>query len=137
MEWTQIDPVPYSQSVVSLEGLPDIRERSAARIRNDKTFQAIYDRAKSIKEQRDDSEQLLNLEAYQAENKEWKKASDEYEKFFESEVVPNVNNLDVDLPQFAKDESKKARNDEWIKGVKKDVYLKETLNILHDLIVME
>ncbi|MEZ4935387.1 MAG: carboxy terminal-processing peptidase [Saprospiraceae bacterium] len=137
MEWTQIDPVPFSQNVVSLNGLPDIRERSAARVRNDETFQAIYSRAKSIKEQRDDSEQTLNLEAYQAENKEWKEASDEYEKHFEAEVVPNVSNLDVDLPEFAADESKKARNDEWIKGVKKDVYLKETLNIIHDLIVIK
>ena len=134
MEWTQIPPVDYSQNVTSLVGLPDIRERSAARVRNDKTFQAIYDRANNIKEQRDDSEHVLNLEAYQAEDEAWEKASDDYQKLFKAEVVPNVRNLTVDLPAFEADESKKARNDEWIKGVKKDVYLKETLNIMSDLI---
>lgn len=134
MEWTQIDPVEYSQNVTSLEGLADIRERSATRVRNDELFQAIYDRAKAIKEQRDDSDQLLNLQAYQAEDEAWEKESDKYKDLFEDEVVPNVRNLKVDMPQFDADESKKARNDEWVKGVKKDHYLKETLNIMHDMI---
>ena len=137
MEWTQIDPVDYSQNVVNLTGLPGIRERSAARVRNDKAFQAIYDRAKAIKEQRDDSQHELNLEAYITENEKWEQTSDEYEKLFEAEVVPNVHNLEVDLPEFKADESAKARNEDWIKGVKKDVYLKETLNILHDMIVIK
>ena len=137
MEWTQIDPVEYSQNVYGLYALPQIREQSATRVRNDKTFQAIYDRAKSIKEQRDDSQHALNLESYQAENEAWKETSDMYEKFFEAEVVPKVTNLEVDTPEFKADESAKARNDEWIKGVKKDVYLKETLNIMHDMIVIK
>ena len=137
MEWTQIDPVDYSQNVYGLYALPQIRENSAMRIRNDKVFQAIYDRAKSIKEQRDDSEHALNLQSYQTKNEEWKKTSDEYEKLFEAEVVPKVNNLEVDLPEFKADESAQARNEEWIKGVKKDVYLKETLNIMHDMIVIK
>ena len=137
MEWTQIDPVDYGQNVYGLYALPQIRERSATRVRQDETFQAIYNRAKSIKEQRDDSQHELNLEAYQAENEAWEQASDEYEKLFEAEVVPHVSNLEVDLPALTKDESKKARNDEWVKGVKKDVYLKETLNIMHDMIVIK
>ena len=137
MEWTQIDPVDYSQNVYGLYALPQIRENSAMRIRNDKVFQAIYDRAKSIKEQRDDSEHALNLQSYQTKNEEWKKTSDEYEKLFEAEVVPKVNNLEVALPEFKADESAQARNEEWIKGVKKDVYLKETLNIMHDMIVIK
>lgn len=136
MEWTQIAPVKYSQNVFSLNGLPEIREKSAARVRNDKVFQAIYDRAKAIREQRDNTRHLLNLEAYRAEDEAWEAASDEYQALFDQEVLPNVHNLPEDLPQFDEDESKKARNEEWIKGVKKDVYLKETLHIMHDLISM-
>ena len=32
------------------------------------------------------------------------------------------------------DESKVARNDEWLKNIKKDVYLEETLSIMRDMI---
>ncbi len=137
LQWTQIAPVEYSQDVYSLNGLPQIRERSAARVRNNDVFKGVYDRAKKIKEQRDDSKHLLNLEAYQAQDKAWKNESEMYEKLFGEEVVSNVQNLEIDLPAFAADESKKARNDEWIKGVKKDVYLKETLNIIHDMLVIK
>ena len=35
------------------------------------------------------------------------------------------------------DESYKARNDEFIKDLKKDIYLEETMYILRDMINME
>lgn len=137
MQWTQIEPVEYSQNVYSLNSLPQIRERSASRVRNDDVFKAVYNRAKLVKEQRDNSNHLLNLEAYQAEDKAWKAQAEEFEKLFKSEVVSNVSNLEIDVPEIEGDEGKKARNEEWIKGVKKDVYLKETLNIMHDMLVVK
>lgn len=137
MNWTHIPPVEYGQHVYSLASLPKIREASAARVRNDEVFKAVYERAKKIKEQRDDSNHVLNLETYMAEDEAWKKYSDEYEELFKKEVVPNVRNMEVDLPAFEKDESKKARNEEWVKNVKKDIYLHETLNVMHDMLTYD
>ena len=137
MQWTQIEPVEYGQRVYSLAGLPKIRERSAARIRSSEVFQQVYEHARKVKQQRDDTNHRLNLAAYQAENEAWEAETEAYEKLFEAEVVTGVSNLPVDVADIEADESKKARNDEWISDVKKDVYLQETLNIMRDMIVMK
>jgi carboxyl-terminal processing protease len=137
MQWTQIDPVPYGQKVYSLHNLPKIREKSAYRIKTDPVLQKVNERAERIKQQRDDTEQTLNLESYLAEDKMFEAEDDAYEKLFEAEVITKLDNLPADIAGIEADESKKARNDEWVKGVKKDVYLKETLNIMHDMITLK
>ncbi len=72
-----------------------------------------------------------------AENKKLDEEDSSYDKLFEKEVLTSIQNLPVDMSSINADESKKARNDEWLKGVKKDVYLLETLNIMHDLLVIK
>ena len=61
--------------------------------------------------------------------------SKEYKDLLDKEVLTNIRNLNVDVVDMASaDESKVARNDEWLKNIKKDVYLEETLNIMKDMI---
>lgn len=136
MEWTQIDPVPFSQKVYSLSGLKKIKELANVRIKNNEVFQVIDQRARRIKELRDDTEHTLNLEEYLAKNKKLDEEDDSYNKLFEREVLTSIANLPVDMASINADESKKARNDEWLKSVKKDVYLLETLNIMHDMMTI-
>jgi carboxyl-terminal processing protease len=137
MEWTQIDPVPFDQKVYSLATLPQIKELANSRIKSNEVFQKIDQRARRVKELRDDTEHTLNLEAYLAENKKLDEEDSAYDKLFDKEVLTSIQNLPVDMSSINADESKKARNDEWLKGVKKDVYLLETLNIMHDLLMIK
>lgn len=137
MEWTQIDAVPYKQNVYSLANLPKIKEKAAYRIKTNEVFQKIDARAKQLKAQRDETAHSLSLEAYQAQSKKWDEEDEAFDALFEKEVVTNVQNLPTDLSAFTKDESSKARNDEWLKSVKKDVYLLETLNIMHDMLTVK
>lgn len=137
MEWSQIDPVSYSQNVYSLSNLMKIKEMSLVRTRSNPIFQQINNRAKLVKEKRDNSSQPLNISVFKAENTHWDAEDKEYNKLFENEVIAGVQNLSADLPAFTADESKKARNEEWIKDVKKDIYLLETLNIMHDMLVLK
>ena len=48
-----------------------------------------------------------------------------------------IKNLTADLPKIEMDESNKARNDEFIKELKKDIYLEETMYIIRDMINLE
>lgn len=137
MEWTQIDPVPFGQKVYSLAALPEIKEKADARIKSNDVFQKIDQRAKRLKELRDDSQHTLNLDEYLAENKKLDEEDSGYDKLFEADVVTNIQNLTVDLDGMKGDESKVARNDEWLKSVKKDAYLLETLNIMHDMLTIK
>lgn len=137
MQWTQIEPVRHSQHTYSLHHLNKVREKSAYRIQNNEVFRKIDERAKEIKAQRDNSVQSLKLADYRAQDKEWEAKDEAYDKLFEAEVVAGIENLPADIPGIEADESKKARNDEWVKSLKKDVYLLETLNIMHDMIALQ
>jgi hypothetical protein len=48
-----------------------------------------------------------------------------------------VKNLPQDLAGIEADESKKARNEDWFKEMKKDFYLTETMNVMKDMITGE
>ena len=48
-----------------------------------------------------------------------------------------IDNLRADLAKINIDESSQARNDEFIKGLKKDIYLEEALFIMRDMINLE
>ena len=134
MAWTQIDPVPYTQQVYKLNKLNKIKELSLKRVNGNDVFQKANARAQLIKKQQDETLVSLNIEAHRKKMAQWKAEEDEFEKLFEPEVLNNVQNLSVDMAGIEADESKKARNDEWLKEIKKDLYLLETLNIMHDMI---
>ena len=134
MEWTEIAPVEHTQNVLQVDNIQVLREKSAYRIKNNAVFNDIEDNAKWMKEQRDDSSVPLNLTTYQSEEKLKQAELDAFEKLFEAQVVFGVENLEVDLPGMEGNESKQARNEEWIKNVKKDLHLQETLNIMQDMI---
>lgn len=137
MDWSRIDPVPYGQKAYSLHNLPIITQRANERIRNSDIFQKIEARAKTIKEQRDNSDHSMNMKTFRAERDKLEAQDKEYNKLFEAEVLTNVNNLPADLAGIQADEGKKARNDEWMKSVRKDVYLVEALNIMHDMLTLQ
>ncbi|MEM1217257.1 MAG: carboxy terminal-processing peptidase [Bacteroidota bacterium] len=134
MNWTQIAPVPHEQNVRTVNKIDVLKEKSAYRIQNSDVLQKIDQNAKQLHEQREDTDYPLSLEAFQLEQDELSARADAFEKLFENDVNYGVSNLPVDEEGINNNESKKARNDEWIDDIKKDVHLKEVLNIMHDMI---
>ena len=134
MEWTEIKPAEYGQHVYQAKAKAKLAEHSAKRVENSEVFQRILENAEKLKQRRDNSEYSLQLDTYRAEQAALEAEYDEYEKLFDREVVFGVANLPVDLPGLEGDEGRKARNDDWVGNVKKDVYIQETLNVMHDLL---
>ena len=138
MEWTEISSVDYGQNVVQLNHIDDVKSKSNARVEANPHFKLVLENAKRLKDNRETKVIPLNKKSYfnmMAERrKEAKKFDDLYDKDVEGLMV---RNLEVDLPYIKGDESRVARNEDWIKGVKKDFYLEETLAILRDMILME
>lgn len=137
MEWTEIPSVPYQQRVFELGKLKEIKSRSNARVEKSEVFSQVYRIARRFEQQRDQTAFPLQLEAYRNLMKEREKASEEFDALFEKQVNNGVANLAVDLPGMEGDESKKNRNEDFISSVSKDVYIRETLFILHDLIALK
>lgn len=134
MEWTEIPAVKYEQKVVKLNKLDKIKAKSEERVSNSAVFQKILNNAERLKSQREETSYPLNLTAYQKFEETQETEAAKFKDMFKDVVNRGVKNLEVDVPSIHADESKLARNEDWIKSVSKDVYIKETLNIMHDML---
>ncbi len=136
MAWSQITPVKYAQSVVDLKKLPKIAENSNKRVQNNETFKLIAENAHRIKEQRNKTEYTLNLQAYRELEAKQKQIGKKFEAAFKPIEGFMADNITEDLNALTatKDSSKIIRNTEWLKDVKKDIHLYETLMIMKDFI---
>ena len=137
MEWSEIDPVDFKQSAFVVENRDQIISNSEARIAENEAFQKILDNAKRLKEQREETEYTLDLEAYSDYEEDLEEESKAYSKLFTKKVNTGIINTSVDQKDQADAELTKARTEDWFESVAKDIYLNETLNIIHDLIVQE
>lgn len=138
LPWTEIDAVPVEQNVYRVSRImPTLKAKSEARLKTNETFAKIDQNAQRLKTQRDDTDYPLSLADYDAEVEKLEETSKAFEGMFDDEVNTYAQNLAADLPAFEADESKAARNEDFIKGIKKDVYLEEVLNIMADMIDAE
>ncbi len=135
MEWTEIAPVTYEQNVYHINNMDLLKTNSGKRVAANPQFDLIEENAERIKKERDMSEYPLDVTAFTS-MMELREAELEKYKDLMSDSLEHlkINNLDVDLEYIAEDESRVARNDDWIKGLHKDIYIEETLYILRDMI---
>jgi carboxyl-terminal processing protease len=136
MEWTEIAPVEYEQDIVKLNNLQILRERSESRIKASPQFSKVIANALRIKEVRDQSVVPLQLDKYRAEDIAREEESNEFKKAFGKIEELHIENLAVDLPVIQVDSSRIGRNQAWIEGMQKDIYLEETLHIMKDLMAI-
>ena len=134
MAWTEIDPVDYEQSAFVINNRDEIIRNSNSRISENEAFQKIMENARRLKDQRDETEYTLNLEDYGEYELNLEKESEAFNKLFKKEVNKGISNPSPDAAAIKLDETKQARNEDWIKSVSKDIYLNETINVIHDLI---
>ena len=134
MAWTEIPSVKFSQDVYNIGNMNALIAKSNRRVETNEIFQKIEKKAVRLKKQRDRSEFPMELRSFRAWDDELEKESKMYKDLFTSIDELSAVNLPVDVEAYTSAESKKARNDDWLKNIKKDVYLFETLNIMHDML---
>lgn len=134
LEWTEIASVDHKQGVYKVKNLSQLKAKSAQRVKENSTFQEILKNAQRLKDQRDNSVYTLHLDKYKAQQDQLEKQIDDYKKLFETDVVFGVENLPSEVNYIMSEEGRKARNEDWIKGVRQDVQLQETLQIMHDML---
>lgn len=134
MEWTKIDPVSYDQDAYIVSNRDALRTKSNARVQADGDFQMIVENAKRLKEIRDYSNFPLDQSGFESLMEAREMEAEKYEKIMDLSIDGfDVENLKVDLEKIALDEATMEKNQDWIDGVKKDIYLKEVLHILNDM----
>lgn len=134
LAWTEIEPVAFDQDVYEIPQPEILAQRSAERLENSAIFNSILKNAKKLEEQREDSEYSLNLEEYRAYRQKQEEENEAFNDLFDDEVIPAVQNPQADMEKVNSNEEEKARNKEFKEEVAKDIYIKETIHILEDMI---
>ena len=136
MEWTEISPVEYSQDIVKLNVLKDLKRKSENRVRTSPQFEKVIANALRIKETRDETIIPLQLDEYRALDRSREEESIAFKKAFGPIEKLKPQNLAMDLPVIESDSSRLGRNQAWMESLVKDIYLEETLHIMKDLMAV-
>ena len=138
MKWTEIDPVEYSQDVALLDHIDEVAATSKKRVDKNDKFTKVLANAERIKKYRDNSTYSLNIDQFIKEMDQREEDSEQYKDLYDTDIASlKISNLEVDMDNINFDESKQARNKDWLDGMKKDFYLEEALSIMKDMIRLE
>ncbi len=133
MEWNEVAAANY-QKTNSIKDMAALRNKSEARVKRDATFTLLEENAKRLKKQKEDTKYPIGMKEYRDFVAKKKDENKKYEDMFKPIDDISSINLNVDVEAIKADSSHIGRNDDFIKGTKKDVQLYETMNIMHDLI---
>ncbi len=136
MAWSEIEPAKYGQNVYKIDNLDELKARSASRVADSPTFGRIQENAERVKRQRDRDTYPLALTDFEELQRANRTEAEMYDDLFDDVVNPGVLNLEVDLEPILEDESKVARNDDFKQSVGKDVYIREAVQIVEDMVAL-
>jgi len=134
MKQTKIETVAHNQNVFQVKNKAALRTASEGRVANNEIFQKIQENAKRLKKQRESTSYPLNIDNFRKKKEADKTEAAKYKDLMTPIEGLTVSNLAVDLTLINADSSKIGRNDAFIKGLQKDVYIEETLHIMQDLV---
>lgn len=135
LEWSEIKPVDYEQDVYTVPEVSTLAKKSQLRMGQDDDFKQVLDNAQRLKDNRDQSKYPLDFMAYSEFIDNRDDEADKFDGLFERTVdALKMHNLAVDTSYISSDESRTARNEDWLENVSKDFYLEETMYILGDMV---
>lgn len=140
LNWTEIAPVSYSQNAYKIKNLEEIKRRSKARIDQDPGFQKVLSQAKYIEAERKNSAVMLNIDQFRKDEAAEEKMAGDFRNAFKEVINKGVRNITVDeqkMKASPDNEKALARNKDFMEGVSKDIYIRETLRIMHDMIAQK
>jgi len=133
MAWDKINPAPYQvwEKPVDLDYL---KKRSQERIKNNEAFQLIDKGALRLKKQQDQTEYSLNLQEFRELQKLRKQESEASGKYQDKVSEQPALMLKADRVSFGTDSIKIKKQEDWLKSLRKDVYLQEGVAVIKDML---
>ncbi len=135
LPWDMVKKADYSNWKYSLN-LDPIKNASMARINSSPSFTQIKKSAEWLAKQ-NDKVYNLQLNKYQAEQKQIKDAVKQLETASKIQNALNVEALQEDLKKYSYDTGKSERFNLWLKNLKTDIYLNEAVNVVNDMIIQD
>lgn len=134
VDWTEIPSVEFEQDIYQIVNKESIVKMSQDRISKNENFKLILENAERLKRNQDQSVYPLEYESFSTLKDERDAEAKRYEGIYDKDLESlAARNLEADMAYINLDESRVARNEEWIKSIKKDIYLEEALLVLRDM----
>ena len=114
--------------------LSPIKQASNARINSNPSFNIIKQNAEWLSKQ-NDKVYTLNYKKYQEEQKEIRNKVKQIDSLNKTTNEVSVEPLDEDVKKLQYDEGKSERFKQWIKNLRTDIYLDESVKVIDDMIV--
>jgi carboxyl-terminal processing protease len=133
LPWDEIQKADYHNWRYSLD-LSPIKQASNARINANPSFGIIKQNAEWLSKQ-NDKVYTLNYKKYQEEQNEIRNKVKQIDSLNKTTNEINVEPLDEDVKKLQYDEGKSERFKQWIKNLRSDIYLDESVKVIDDMIV--
>jgi len=132
LPWDEIPKADYSTWRYAYD-VNNIRNISNERIKNNTAFNTIEKNAIWLDKQ-NDKLYPLNLEKYREEQKQIRATVKQIETQSKLTVPMNIETLPQDANKYAGDKDKSDRYNQWLDSRKTDIYLKEAVNVMNEMI---
>ena len=145
LPWDRITAKQYTPWAKVDYPVKTMQKRSDARVKSNPQYKKLIDSIKYLEKKRDDTIFTLNLSQYKKETEENKKVIKSFKIEKENKNI-QVSNYEDSLKHSRKrkpgDEAKwkqefNERKKEWVKRIRTDLNLQESINILNDMINVE
>jgi carboxyl-terminal processing protease len=132
LPWDEIAPANY-KPVSAPVNVQQLAALSKKRVAANPVFGLIEENAERLEKQEKDHTYYLSEEAYRKELEVANATSKKLEELEKKGTPYEIANLQDDLKRINLDSASIAKNEDWLKNLKKDIYLSETVNIINDL----
>jgi len=132
LPWDEIPKADYSTWKYAYD-VNTIRAASDDRTKNNVSFSTIEKDAVWLDKQ-NDKLFPLNIDKYREEQKQVRATVKQIDSLSKLSVAMNIENLPQDANRFANDKDKADRYKQWLDSKKTDIYLKEAVNVMNDMI---
>ncbi len=114
--------------------LATIQKLSEARLQSNAAFRLIKQNTEWLAKQ-NDREYSLNFDKYMKEQKAIRATVRQIEQLKKLEQEIDVTSLPQDATRFSYDKGKQDRFDQWIKNLRKDIYIDQAARVTSDMVV--
>lgn len=133
LPWDEIPQANY-RPVPNRVNVSALTAASQKRINANATFGLITQSAARLQQQQQNLVYPLNEMAFRKKLDEANALSEQMEELEKKATLPEVVNLREDLPKVNLDSSTIVKNADWLKNIRKDIYINETVNIINDMV---
>ena len=132
LPWDEITRATYNnwQSTFDLKALQQLSQQ---RLESDNTFQLIREGTEWLSRQ-NDKHYSLKLSQYQEDQKAVRNTIKQMESLLKLKGELDVSALPKEVNRWENDKTKQDRFEAWLKGLRKDIYLDQTVKVVNDMI---